>query len=60
MNNEAISTVAAAKELSITSQGVRLMIKTGRFPKGGCFQIGGRGQWKIYRWALEQAKRFAA
>ncbi len=57
--DELLTCVEAANELRTSTQTIRTWILLGKIPAKGCFQMQKRGQWRIYRSALEQARMFA-
>ena len=48
-----------AQEFNTTTQTIREWILLGKIDPKGCFQIGKRGRWRIYRSALEKARIYA-
>ena len=56
---EILTCVEAAREMNTTPQTVRGWILLGRIDPKGCFQIGKRGRWRIYRSALDKSRNFA-
>jgi len=57
--NEILTCADIAKELKTTRQTVWKWIATGRIDPDGCFQIGKKGHWRIYRSALQKALTFS-
>ena len=56
---ELLTCAEAAKELKTSAQTVRAWIALGKIDPKGCFQIGVRGRWRIYRSALNNARIFS-
>ena len=56
---ETLNSVKAAQEMRTTPQTIRTWILLGKIEPKGCFQIGRRGRWRIYRSALDKARIFA-
>ena len=57
--DELLTCAEAAKELKASAQTVRDWIALGKIDPKGCFQIGARGHWRIYRSALNNARIFS-
>lgn len=58
-NEEIVTCAEAAKELKTTTQTIRRWIAMGTLNPKGCFQVGKRGQWRIYKSVLKEAKTFS-
>ena len=56
---ETLTSVEAAQEMRTTPQTIRTWILLGKIEPKGCFQVGRRGRWRIYRSALDKARIFA-
>ena len=56
---ETWTSVEAAQEMRTTPQTIRTWILLGKIEPKGCFQVGRRGRWRIYRSALDKARIFA-
>ncbi len=54
-----LTCMEAAQEMRTTTQTIRAWIMLGRIDPNGCFQVGKRGHWRIYRSALDKARNFA-
>lgn len=58
-HEETLTSVEAAQEMGTTPQTIRMWILLGKIEHTGCFQVGRRGRWRIYRSALDKARTFA-
>jgi len=56
---EVLTCAEVARELSTSTQTIRLWILLGKIDPKGCFKIGKRGRWRIYRSAVEKARIYA-
>ena len=56
---QVLTCAQAAYELNTTTQTIREWILLGKIDPKGCFQIGKRGRWRIYKSALEKARIYA-
>lgn len=59
VKKEVLTCVEAAREMRTTAQTIRTWILLGKIESKGCFQVGKRGRWRIYRSALDKARTFA-
>lgn len=57
--HQVLTCAQVAYELNTTTQTIRAWIMLGRIDPNGCFQVGKRGHWRIYRSALDKARNFA-
>ena len=58
-DDEILTCAEVARELKTSRQTVWKWIALGVIESEGCFQIGRRGRWRIYKSAIEKAKAYS-
>ena len=58
-DDEILTCSEVAKTLKTSRQAVWKWIATGKIDPSGCFQVGKKGRWRIYKSALNESLNFS-